>query len=69
MKNTLRLLSILAALSLGAFAVASDKKADDKCCKETPACCKDGKDAKSDKSAKDDCCKDEGKSEKKPEKK
>ena len=66
MKNLLRSLSVLAALSLGAFAYASDKKADDKCCKDTAACCKDGKEAKSDKDA---CCKDAKKSDKKPENK
>lgn len=64
MKNLVRLLSVLAALSVGALAVASDKKAEGKCCKEVAACCKD---AKSDKPAKDECCKPEKKSDKKPE--
>lgn len=66
MKNFLRLLSALVALSFGAFAFASDKKADDKSCKDCAACCKDAKDAKSDKDA---CCKDEKKADKKPENK
>jgi hypothetical protein len=67
MNNLLRLVSILAALSLGSFAFAGDKKADAKegsCCKaEATACCKD---AKADKSGA--CCKAD-KAEKKDDKK
>jgi hypothetical protein len=64
MKNLLRSLSILAALSLGAFAFATDKKAETKaescckadatsCCKaekaDKPACCAAGKADKAEK--------------------
>lgn len=61
MQSSLRLVSILAALSLGAFAFAADKKADDaKSCKDCAPCCKESKET-----AKDSCCKKE----KSPEKK
>jgi hypothetical protein len=61
MKSIVRLVSILAALSLGAFAYASDKKAEAcKDCKDCAECCKDGKECG---------CKAEKKAEKAPEKK
>lgn len=54
MKNLLRSLSILAALSLGTFAFAGDKKAASKegsCCKaDASSCCK------AEKSDKPACC-------------
>lgn len=64
MKNLVRFLSLLAALSLGVFAYAGDKKADKECCKDQAACCKDGKDKKD-----GACCQDGAKAEKKDEKK
>lgn len=61
MKSLVRLISVLAALSLGAFAFASDKKADaSKDCKDCTECSKDTKES---------CCKAEKKAEKAPEKK
>ncbi|MBA4137279.1 MAG: hypothetical protein C0518_08190 [Opitutus sp.] len=61
MKSLVRLLSLVAALSLGAFAFASDKKAEScKDCKDASACCQD---------AKESCCKAAKKAEKAPEKK
>jgi hypothetical protein len=64
MKTLLRSVSLIAALSVAAFAYAQDKKTETKeCCKEAAACCKD---AKADKSGA--CCKD-AKTDKKDEKK
>ena len=64
MKTLLRSVSLLAALSVAAFAYAGDKKSDAKeCCKDAAACCKDAKANKS-----GPCCKD-AKPEKKDEKK
>jgi len=67
MKNLVRFLSLLAALSLGVFAYAGDKKADKECCKDQAACCKEAKECKDAKDAA--CCKDGAKAEKKDEKK
>lgn len=71
MKNTLRFVSFLFALSLASVAFATDSKcpasADNKDCKEKKECCKDGscEKCKAEKAAKKDC-KD---CEQKPEKK
>ncbi|MDP2138328.1 MAG: hypothetical protein Q8J74_10810 [Candidatus Didemnitutus sp.] len=63
MKNLIRFLAVLAALSFGGFAFAGEKKAEDcKGCKDAAACCKAEK--------KEGCCKAEKKDcEKTPEKK
>jgi hypothetical protein len=42
MKNPIRILSILAALSLAAFAFGAEAKKDSCCDKEKACCCKDG---------------------------
>lgn len=67
MKNLLRSLSLLAALSVAAFAFANDKKADTKeasCCKaEATSCCK------ADKADKAGACCKADKAEKKDDKK
>lgn len=65
MKSLPRLLSVMAVLTLGSFAFAGEKKAEEckSCTAEVPACCSK---EKAEKSA---CCKDAKKAEKKPEKK
>ena len=42
MKNLLRILSVLAALSLTAFVFGAEAKKDSCCDKEKSCCCKDG---------------------------
>jgi hypothetical protein len=60
MKSLLRIVSVLVALSFGAFAFAGDKKAEAcKDCKDCKECCKDAPCA----------CKSEKKSDKQDEKK
>lgn len=64
MKNLLRFLPLLAALSLGSVAFAGDKKTDKACCKDQSACCQDAKTEKQ-----GSCCKDAAKADKPAEKK